>query len=158
MQRIWRKEGLRVPSKQPKRGRLWFADGSCIRKRQVYRNHVWSYDFVQDRTHDDRKIRVLTVIDEFTRECLAIKAARRLNSQAVANVLFKLFFHSFRMYYGPEFTSKFIRSWMKKIKVETLFITQVVRGKTVTMNHSTGPYATKSSIEWSFIHFRKRMF
>ena len=128
VQRIWREEGLRVPSKQPKRGRLWFADGSCIRKRPEYRNHVWSYDFVQDRTHDGRKLRMLTVIDEFTRECLAIKVARRLNSQAVANVLFKLFLQKgipmhIRSDNGPEFTSKFIRDWLKKIEVETLFIT-----------------------------------
>ena len=128
VQRIWREEGLRVPSKQPKRGRLWFADGSCIRKRPEYRNHVWSYDFVQDRTHDGRKLRMLTVIDEFTRECLAIKVARRLNSQAVANALFKLFLQKgipmhIRSDNGPEFTSKFIRDWLKKIEVETLFIT-----------------------------------
>jgi len=128
VQRIWREEGLRVPSKQPKRGRLWFADGCCIRKRPEYRNHVWSYDFVQDRTHDGRKLRMLTVIDEFTRECLAIKVARRLNSQAIANVLFKLFLQKgipmhIRSDNGPEFTSKFIRDWLKKIEVETLFIT-----------------------------------
>jgi putative transposase len=66
VERIWRQEGLKVPAKQPKRGRLWLADGSCIRLRPEYRNHVWSYDFVEDRTHDGRKIRMLNVIDEFT--------------------------------------------------------------------------------------------
>ena len=71
--RIWRREGLKVPSKQPKRGRLWLNDGSCIRLRPSWPNHVWAYDFVQDRTHDGRTIRMLTVIDEFTRECLAIE-------------------------------------------------------------------------------------
>src|SRR6185437_4853151 len=73
VERIWRREGLKVPHKQPKRGRLWLADGSCIRLRPEHRNHVWSYDFVEDRTHDGRKYRMLNVIDEFTHECLAIR-------------------------------------------------------------------------------------
>jgi len=85
--RIWRREGLKVPQKQPKRARLWLNDGSCIRLRPQHRNHVWAYDFVQDRTRDGRKIRMLTVIDEHTRECLAIKVARRLNSKDVLEVL-----------------------------------------------------------------------
>ena len=127
-QRIWREEGLRVPSKQPKLGRLWFADSSCIRKRPEYRNHAWSYDFVQCQTHDGRNLSMLTVIDEFTRECLAIKVARRLNSQTVAHGLFKLFLQKgiplhIQSENGPEFTSRFIRDRLKKIEVETLFIT-----------------------------------
>ena len=73
VERIWRREGLKVPHKQPKRGRLWLNDGSCIRLRPERPNHVWSYDFVEDRTHDGRKFRMLNVIDEFTRECLAIR-------------------------------------------------------------------------------------
>lgn len=85
--RIWRREGLRVPQKQPKRGRLWLNNGSCVRLRPERPNHVWAYDFVQDRTRDGRKFRMLTVIDEFTRECLAIDVARRLNSQSVLAVL-----------------------------------------------------------------------
>ena len=72
VERIWRREGLKVPRKQPKRGRLWLNVGSCIRLRPCWPNHVWSYDFVQDRTHDGKKFRMLTVIDEFTRRCLAI--------------------------------------------------------------------------------------
>lgn len=127
VQRIWREEGLRVPSKQPKRGRLWLADGSCIRKRPEYRNHVWSYDFVMDRTQDGKRLRMLTVIDEYTRECLAIRVARSLNSQSVASVLFRLFISKgvpdhIRSDNGPEFTSKFTRKWLKKIGVDTLFI------------------------------------
>jgi putative transposase len=78
--RIWRREGLKVPKKQPKRGRLWLNDGSCIRLRPERPNHVWSYDFMQDRTEDGRRIRMLTVIDEFTRRCLAVVVARRLRS------------------------------------------------------------------------------
>ena len=85
--RIWREEGLKVPEKQPKRSRLWLKNGSCVRKRPEYRNHVWSYDFVQDSTHDGRKYRMLTVIDEHTRECLAIKVKRKLNSTDVINAL-----------------------------------------------------------------------
>ena len=127
VQRIWREEGLRVPNRQPKRGRLWLANGSCIRKKPEYRNHVWSYDFVMDRTHDGRRLRMLTVIDEFTRECLAIKVGRSLNSQSVASVLFRLFIHRgipdhIRSDNGPEFTSRFIREWLRTIGVETLFI------------------------------------
>ena len=76
VERIWRREGLRVPKKQPKRGRIWLNDGSCIRRRPQHRNHVWSYDFVADRTHSGRPIRMLTVIDEYTRECLAIEVPK----------------------------------------------------------------------------------
>ena len=76
VERIWRREGLRVPQKQPKRGRLWLNDGSCVRLRPCSPNHVWAYDFVQARTHDGRAFRLLTVIDEYTRECLAIQVAR----------------------------------------------------------------------------------
>jgi hypothetical protein len=78
VERIWRQEGLKVPAKQPRRGRLWLTDGSCIRLRAEHRDHVWSYDFVEDRTHDGRKYRMLNVVDEFTHECLAIRIARRL--------------------------------------------------------------------------------
>lgn len=91
VERIWRREGLKVPAKQPKRGRLWLNDGSCVRLRPERPNHVWSYDFVEDRTHDGRKIRMLNVIDEFTHECLSIRVARRLNSTDVIDVLSDLF-------------------------------------------------------------------
>jgi len=80
VERIWRREGLKVPKKQPKRGRLWLNDGSCVRLRPQYRNHVWAYDFVMDRTYNGRPIKMLTVIDEYTRECLAIKVDRKLKS------------------------------------------------------------------------------
>jgi putative transposase len=91
VERIWRREGLKVPQKQPKRGRLWLADGSCIRLRPEHRNHVWSYDFVEDRTHDGRKVRMLNVIDEFTHECLAIRVDRKLKAIDVIDVLSDLF-------------------------------------------------------------------
>ena len=87
VQRIWRREGLKVPQKQPKRGRLWLNDGACVRLRAERPNHVWSYDFVEDRTHDGRKFRMLCVIDEFTREALAIRVKRKLNSTDVLETL-----------------------------------------------------------------------
>ncbi len=91
VERIWRREGLKVPQRQPKRGRLWLNDGSCIRLKPERPNHVWAYDFVEDRTHDGRKWRMLNVVDEFTREALAIRVARRLNSHDVIDVLSDLF-------------------------------------------------------------------
>ena len=83
VERLWQKEGLKVPQKQPKRKRLWFNDGSCIRLRPQFKDHVWSYDFVATRTEDGRPLRILTLIDEYTRECPALKVARKLNSQDV---------------------------------------------------------------------------
>ena len=78
VQRIWRREGLKVPQKQRPRGRLWLNDGSCVRLRPERANQVWSYDFVSAMTHDGRTLRLLVLIDEYTRECLAIRVARRL--------------------------------------------------------------------------------
>jgi putative transposase len=89
--RIWRREGLKVPQRQPKRSRLWLNGGSCIRLRPERANHVWAYDFVEDRTHDGRKIRMLNIVDEFTREAMAIRVSRRLNSSDVIDVLSDLF-------------------------------------------------------------------
>ena len=91
VERIWRREGLKVPARQPKRGRLWLADGSCIRLRAERPNHVWSYDFVEDRTHDGRKYRMLNIIDEFTQECLAIRIDRKLKAIDVIDVLSDVF-------------------------------------------------------------------
>jgi transposase InsO family protein len=127
VERIWRLEGLKVPKRQPKRGRIWLNDGSCIRRRPEYPNHVWSYDFVADRTHDGRAIRMLTVIDEYTRESLAIEVQRRLNSQDVLDVLRDLFVERGAPEYirsdnGPEFTSRAVREWLERVAVQTLFI------------------------------------
>ena len=87
VQRIWRREGLKVPLKQKPRGRLWLNDGSCIRLRPEHRNHVWSYDFVEAQTRDGRKLRLMTLIDEFSRECLAIVVARSLKADDVLQAL-----------------------------------------------------------------------
>jgi putative transposase len=127
VERIWRREGLKVPQKQPKRGRLWLADGSIVRRRAERRNHIWSYDFLQDRTADGRGLRLLAVVDEYTRECLAIEVARRLNSQDVLTVLAQLFVERgvpgyLRSDNGPEFTAKAVRRWLARLGVETLFI------------------------------------
>ncbi len=93
VQRIWRSEGLKAPKRQPKRARLWFNDGSCIRLRPERKNHVWAYDFIHDRTHDGRSMRMLTIVDEYTRESLAIDVARKLNSEQVLERLGWLFVH-----------------------------------------------------------------
>ena len=127
VERIWRKEGLKVPQKQPKRGRLWLNDGSCIRLRPEHKDHVWSYDFVKARTADGRAFRILTLIDEFTRECLASLVQRRITSQDVIDQLFQLFVmravpEYIRSDNGPEFTAKEIRNWLSRIGVKTLFI------------------------------------
>jgi len=127
VERIWRQEGLKVPRKQPKRGRLWLNDGSCIMRRPEYRNHVWTYDFVLDRTNDGRKIRMLTIIDEHTRESLAIIVKRRLNSMDVLLTLADLFIRKgvpdyIRSDNGSEFTARMIRNWLKRIGVKTLYI------------------------------------
>jgi len=125
--RIWRREGLKVPSKQPKRGRLWLNDGSCVRLRPERTNHVWSYDFIQDRTEDGRAFRMLCVIDEFTRRCLAIVVARRLRSDDVLHCLADLFVEHgppqhIRSDNGPEFAAKAVRQWLGRLGVKTLFI------------------------------------
>ena len=91
VERIWRREGLKVPVKQPKRRRLWLNDGSCVRLRPGFKDHVWSYDFMMDRTENGRPVRTLNVMDEFTRECLAIEVGRKLNSTDVIEVLSRLF-------------------------------------------------------------------
>lgn len=127
VERLWRQEGLRVPAQQPKRGRLWLADGSVVRLRAGHPNHVWAYDFVLDRTADGRKLRMLTVVDEYTRECLAIDVARRLSSQDVLAVLADLCVRRgppayIRSDNGPEFTARAVRRWLARIDVQTLFI------------------------------------
>jgi putative transposase len=91
VERIWRREGLKVPKKQPKRGRLWLNDGSCIRLRPEHKDHVWSYDFVKDHTENGKAFRVLNIIDEYTRECLAALPERKIKSNDVLDQLFNLF-------------------------------------------------------------------
>ena len=127
VERLWRREGLKVPKKQPKRRRLWLTDGSCMRLRPTHRNHVWAYDFVSCRTHDGRPIKILTVLDEYTRECLATVVGRRLRSDDVLHCLTNLFVthgtpEHIRSDNGPEFTAKAVRRWLRKIGVRTMYI------------------------------------
>ena len=127
VERIWRQEGLKVPKKQPKRGRLWLTDGSCVRLRPTHRNHVWSYDFMVARTHDGRPMKILTVLDEYTRECLAIVVARRFGSDDVLECLTQLFVtrgvpEYIRSDNGPEFTARAVRQWLARLGVQTLYI------------------------------------
>jgi transposase InsO family protein len=127
VERIWRREGLKVPARQPKRGRLWLNDGSCLRLRTERRNHVWACDFVEDRTHDGRKYRMLNIVDEFTHECLAIRIARRLNSADVIDVLSDLFIlrgvpAHVRSDNGPEFIAQAVREWIAAVGAKTAYI------------------------------------
>jgi len=127
VERIWRREGLRVPARQPKRGRLWLNDGSCVRLRPERANHVWAYDFVEDRTRDGRKIRMLNVVDEFTRECLCIRVGRKLGSSDVIDVLADLFMARgtpgyIRSDNGPEFVATAVKGWITGIGAKTAYI------------------------------------
>ena len=128
VERIWRREGLKVPAKQPKRGRLWLTDGSCVRLRPQRRNHVWAYDFVALRTSDGKPVRLLTVVDEYTRECLAIHVGRSLRSPHVIECLGDLMVQRgvpehLRSDNGPEFTARAVRLWLQGVGATTLFIT-----------------------------------
>ena len=127
VERIWRQEGLKVPSKQPKRGRLWLNDGSCVRLRAEHKDHVWSYDFVHDRTANGRPIKILTLIDEYTRECLSLLVGRKLNSHNVLDELSNLFLirgipEHIRSDNGSEFTATAVREWLELVGAKTLFI------------------------------------
>ena len=127
IERIWKREGLKVPQKQPKRRRLWLNDGSCIRLRPECKDHVWSYDFVMARTSDGRSFRILTILDEYSKECLAMKVDRHISSQDVIDQLYELFLlrgvpKHIRSDNGPEFTAKKIRDWLTELEVKTLFI------------------------------------
>ena len=127
IERLWRREGLKVPKRQPKRKRLWLGDGSCIRLRAERPNHVWSYDFVQDRTAEGRQYRVLVIVDEYTRECLSLRLARKLSSWDVIDTLSELFLQRglpthIRSDNGPEFTAKAVKKWLEDLDVAPLFI------------------------------------
>jgi len=127
VERIWRQEGLKVPQRQPKRRRLWLNDGSCLRLRPERKNHVWSYDFVAERTSDGRPMRMLNIVDEYSRECLKIHIGRKLKASDVIYELSELFIERgipdhLRSDNGAEFTAELIRGWLKRLGVKTLFI------------------------------------
>lgn len=127
VERLWRREGLKVPSRQPKKGRLWLNDGSCVRLRPEYRNNVWSYDFVHCRTDDGKAFRTLNIIDEHSRECLAIRVKRKLNSGDVIDALSDLFILRgvpayIRSDNGPEFVAQAVRDWIAAVGAKTAYI------------------------------------
>lgn len=127
VERLWRQEGLKVPQKQPRRRRLWFNDGSCIRLRPEHKDHVWSYDFVADRTSDGRALRMLNIIDEYTRKCLAIRVDRKIKANDVIDTLSDLFItrgipRFIRSDNGPEFVAELLRTWLHNLGVTTAFI------------------------------------
>jgi putative transposase len=127
VQRIWRQEGLKVPAKQKPRGRLWLNDGSCLRLRPEHENHVWSYDFVSAFTHDGRTLRLLALIDEYTRRCLALRVARRLNSYDLIETLADVMLEHgvpehIRSDNGPEFVALKLRQWLSAVGAKTLYI------------------------------------
>ena len=126
--RIWHREGLKVPEKQPKRGRLWLNDGSCIRLRPTHRNHVWSWDFVFIRTEDGRAVKLMVVLDEYTRECLAIHVARRIRANDALEVFADLMVRHgvpehIRSDNGPEMVAKSLRRWLGRVGAKTIYIT-----------------------------------
>jgi putative transposase len=127
VERIWRREGLKVPRRQPKRARLWLNDGSCVRLRPERPNHVWSYDFVSAATHDGRSLRMLTLIDEYTRESLAIRVDRRLRSLDVIETLADAMLRHgvpahIRSDNGPEFVALALRKWLLGLGTRPLYI------------------------------------
>lgn len=127
VERLWRREGLKVPARQPKRGGLWLNDGSCVRLRPEFPGHVWSYDFMLERTQDGRPLRILNVIDEYTRECLAVRVRRHLDHEDVQDCLTQLFCTRgvpvhLRSDNGPEFIARMLRGWLGKLNVKPLFI------------------------------------
>ena len=127
VERIWRREGLKVPQRQKPRGRLWLNDGSCVRLRPTHANHVWSYDFVSVRTHDGRMARVLNLIDEHTREALLVRVERRWSSAKVIEALADVMVmrgvpEHLRSDNGPEFVSHDLRKWLADTGAKTMYI------------------------------------
>ena len=151
VERIWRGEGLKVPAKQPKRGRLWLADGSCMRLRPQHRNHVWSYDFLEERTHNGRRFRMLSVIDEFTHECLAIRVDRKLKAIDVIDVLSDLFIlrgvpGHIRSDNGPEFIAKAVQQWILAVGAKTAYIAPGSPWENGYVESFNAPCGTNSSM------------
>jgi len=125
--RIWKEEGLQVAKKTRKRRRLGTKNNSCIRKKAEHMNHVWSYDFIMDETESGNRLKMLTILDEYTRENLSIDVERSITSRDVISTLEYLFAirgvpSYIRSDNGPEFVAKAVREWLSSISVETLYI------------------------------------
>ncbi len=127
VERIWRAEGLKVPKKQPKRRRLWLNDGSCVRLRPEHKDHVWTCDFVFARTTGGRQLKILTMLDEYTRECLALEVGHNFRSEELKRVLGRLFAQRgipqhMRSDNGPELRETGLLEWYRQLGVQVLFI------------------------------------
>ena len=127
VQRLWRQEGLKVPQKQRKRRRWGCSANSCTRRRAEHINHVWTYDFLMDRTQDSRRLKLLVVVDEFTRESLSIDVERHITASDVIGTLAYLFAVRGAPTYlrsdnGPEFVAQAIQQWLASTGAETLYI------------------------------------
>ena len=127
VQRLWRREGMRVPRKRLKRRRLGDSSQSCMRRKAEFKNHVWSYDFVFDRLEDGRQVKILTLVDEYTRECLCVHAARSVTAEDLIGLLVGVMVEHgapkhVRSDNGPEFAAKAVRSWLASLGAETLFV------------------------------------
>ena len=125
--RLWRKQGLRVPRKQRKKRRLGRGANSCVRRPAEHKDHVWAWDFLHDRTSDGRPLKWFTLVDEYTRECLALEVGRGMTAQAVGAVLAGVVrergvARHIRSDNGPEFIAKAIRAWVASAGLETLYI------------------------------------
>lgn len=125
--RLWRAEGLKVPQKQRKRRRLGSSKNGCVRRRAEHKDHVWAWDFVHDRTREGRSLKWLAIVDEYTRECLALEVGRSMKADAVIDVLRELFTvrgvpKHIRSDNGPEFIAQAVRQWLKRAEVELLYI------------------------------------
>ena len=126
--RLWKQEGLRVPKRQRKRRRLGCGANGVVRRKAERPNHVWSYDFVWDETEDGRMLKILPVVDEFSRKCLAIAVGRSITAQGVIRVLEQLFEEQgepefIRSDNGPEFIAEAVRAWLARRGAKTLYIT-----------------------------------
>ena len=125
--RLWRKQGLKVPRKQRKKRRLGSSANSCVRRPAEYKDHVWAWDFLHDRTRDGGPLKWFTLVDEYTRECLALEVRRSMTAKAVTEVLAGVVRERgapvpIRSDNGPEFIARVIRVWMSAAGLETLYI------------------------------------
>lgn len=125
--RLWKQEGLRVRQKQRKKRRLGCSENACHRRRAEHKDHVWTWDFIHDRTDDYRPLKWLGIVDEYTRECLTLRVARSLKAEDVLDSLAELFRtrgvpEHIRSDNGSEFIANAIRLWLGKVDVETLYI------------------------------------
>ena len=125
--RLWRREGLKVPRKKRKRRSLGLSVNGCLARKALHQDHTWCWDFVFDRTTSGSLLKWLSIVDEYTRECLALKVDRSITSEDVIDTLAELFAmrgvpKHIRSDNGPEFVAQAIQRWTKQLGVETLYI------------------------------------